>query len=81
MYLDIIHRLVFCLKCRPVYIPKHNVSETEFHLRPRVKPSQLGRIKRASPHIRLDGCRIRSPKRCVLKYKQDDILDKRRVDG
>jgi hypothetical protein len=51
MFLDIIHRLVFCLKCRPVYISKHNVSETGFYLRPQVKLILLGPIDRASPHI------------------------------
>jgi hypothetical protein len=30
MFLDIIHRLVFCLKC-PVYTRKQNVSETGFY--------------------------------------------------
>jgi hypothetical protein len=39
---DIIHRLVFCLKCRPVYISKYNVSEIAFYLRRQVKPTQLG---------------------------------------
>jgi hypothetical protein len=29
MFLDIIHRLVFCLKCRPRYISKHSVSELD----------------------------------------------------
>jgi hypothetical protein len=60
MFLDIIHLLVFCLNCRPVYISKHNVSE-------KVLPD--------------DRERIQSPKRCILKYIQDDILDKRRDDG
>jgi hypothetical protein len=46
-FLDIIHRLVSCLKCRPVYISKHNFSETGFYLRPHVKPTQLGTIDRA----------------------------------
>jgi hypothetical protein len=44
-FLDIIHRLVFCLKRRPVYISKHNVSETGFYLHPQVKPTQLGAIE------------------------------------
>jgi hypothetical protein len=48
-FLNIIHRLVFCLKCRPFYISKHNVSETGFYLRPQVKPTQLGPTDRASP--------------------------------
>jgi hypothetical protein len=51
MFLDIIHRLVFCLKSRPVYISKHNISETGFYLCPRVKPTLLGPIDRASPHL------------------------------
>jgi hypothetical protein len=51
-FLDIIHGLVFCLKCRPVYIPKYNVSETEFYLRPQVKSTQLGPVDRASPYLR-----------------------------
>jgi hypothetical protein len=33
MFLDITHRLVFYVKCRPVYIAKHNVSETGFSTR------------------------------------------------
>jgi hypothetical protein len=49
--LDIIHRLVFCLKRRPVYISKHDVSETGFYLRPQVKPTQLGPTDRASPRL------------------------------
>jgi hypothetical protein len=54
MFLDIIHRLVFCLKCRPVYtrISKHKVSETGFYVRPQVKPTLLGPIDRASSHLR-----------------------------
>jgi hypothetical protein len=45
------------------------------------QPTQLGPIDRASPYLRTpvlpdDGNRIQSPKRCVLKYKQDDIFDK-----
>jgi hypothetical protein len=53
MLLDTIHRLVFCLKCRPLYISKHNVSETGFYLRPQVKPTLLGPIHRASPNLRM----------------------------
>jgi hypothetical protein len=52
MFLDIIHHLVFCLKCRPVYISKHNVSETGFYQRPQVKPTLLGPKDRANPHLR-----------------------------
>jgi hypothetical protein len=52
MFLDIIHRLVFCLKSRPVYISKHNVSETGFYLRSKVKPTLFDPIDRASPHLR-----------------------------
>jgi hypothetical protein len=53
-FLDVIHRLVFCLKCRPVYISKRNVSETGFCLRPQVEPTQLVPIDRAtrSSHLR-----------------------------
>jgi hypothetical protein len=51
MFLDIIHRIVFCLKIRPLYISKHNVSETGFYLRLQVKPTQLGPIDRASPYL------------------------------
>jgi hypothetical protein len=51
MFLNIIHRLVFCLKCRPVYISKH-VSETGFYLCPQVIPTLLGPIDRANPHLR-----------------------------
>jgi hypothetical protein len=35
----LIYRFAFCLKCRPVYVSKHNVSETGFCLRPQVKPT------------------------------------------
>jgi hypothetical protein len=50
-FLDIIHRLVFCVKCRPICISKHNVSETGFYLRPQVKPTTLlGPLDRASPY-------------------------------
>jgi hypothetical protein len=51
MFLDIIHRLVFCLKSCPAYILKHNVSETGFYLRPQVKPTLLGPIDRARAEI------------------------------
>jgi hypothetical protein len=44
MFLDIVRR--------PVYIFKHNVSETDFCLRLQVKPVQLGPIARASPYLR-----------------------------
>jgi hypothetical protein len=37
---------------RPVYFSKHNVSETGLCLRLQVKPTQLGPIDRASPHLR-----------------------------
>jgi hypothetical protein len=39
-------------KHSPVYISKHNVSETGFCLRHHVKPTQLGPIDRASPYLR-----------------------------
>jgi hypothetical protein len=61
-----------CLKCRPVSLSKHNVSETEFCLHLQVKPTQLGQIDRAEPE---DGDRIQFPKR-VLTEKQDNILNK-----
>jgi hypothetical protein len=51
MFLDIIHRHVFCLKCHPVYISKNNVSEAGFYHCPQVKPTLLGPIDRASPHL------------------------------
>jgi hypothetical protein len=44
MFLDTIHR--------PVYIFKHNVSETRFYIRLPVKPIQLGPIARDSPYLR-----------------------------
>jgi hypothetical protein len=44
MFLDFIHR--------PVYISKHNVSETGVCLRLQAKPTQLGPIDRASPCLR-----------------------------
>jgi hypothetical protein len=48
------HYLSSCLylKHRLVYFSKHNVSETGFRLRFQVKPTQLGPIDRASPHLR-----------------------------
>jgi hypothetical protein len=64
-FLDIIQCLVFCLKCRPVYISKHNVSENGFCLRLQVKFTQFGPIDRASPCLRT---RIQSLKR-YLKEK------------
>jgi hypothetical protein len=39
----------FYLNRRPVYFPKHNISETGFYLRLQVKPIQLDPIDRASP--------------------------------
>jgi hypothetical protein len=42
MFLDIIHRRVCIKKHRPLYISKHNVSETGFCLCLQVKPTQLG---------------------------------------
>jgi hypothetical protein len=42
--------VLFYLKHRPVYISKHNVSETGFCLRLHVKSTQLGPIDRASPY-------------------------------
>jgi hypothetical protein len=31
VFFYIIHRLVFCLRRRPVYVSKHNISETGFY--------------------------------------------------
>jgi hypothetical protein len=62
MFVDTIHH--------PVYISKYNVSENGFSLRLQVEPIQLGRNELVLPE---DGDRIQSPKRCILKYKQDDI--------
>jgi hypothetical protein len=45
--------VLFCLKHRPVYFSKPNVSETGFSLRLKVKPTQLGPIDRASPYLRM----------------------------
>jgi hypothetical protein len=42
----------FYLKHRPVYISKHNVSETALCFRHQVKPTQLAPIDRASPYLR-----------------------------
>jgi hypothetical protein len=69
MFLDIIHRLVFCLKRRPVYISKHNVLDTGLYLRPQVKPTLLGPIDRASPHLRTKNIII------VLIYHRHKPLD------
>jgi uncharacterized protein YxeA len=38
-------------KNRSVYFSEHNVSETEFCLRPQVEPTQLDPIDRASPYL------------------------------
>jgi hypothetical protein len=43
VFLDIIHR--------PVFITKHNVSETGLCLRLQVKPTQLGAIDRGTSYI------------------------------
>jgi hypothetical protein len=51
MFLDINHRHFFYLKYRAVYF-SNNVSETGFCLRLQVKPTQLGPIDRAIPHLR-----------------------------
>jgi hypothetical protein len=53
MFLDIIHRHVFCLKIRPVYILKHNVSETGFYLRPQVKPTLSIGLNRTAAHVQV----------------------------
>jgi hypothetical protein len=44
--------ILSCLKCRPVSLSKHKVSETGFCLRLQVKPTQLAPIDRASPYLR-----------------------------
>jgi hypothetical protein len=93
MFLDIVHHPVFYLKHRPVYISKHNVSETGFCLRLQVKPTQLGQIDRASPYLQTVGSSCfewaqlsryylkmvteTSLRNVVLKYKQDGVLDKK----
>jgi hypothetical protein len=59
-----------CLKHHPVYFSKHDVSQTGFCLRLQVKPTQLGPIDRASPSLRTP------MPACVLKNKQDVVLDK-----
>jgi hypothetical protein len=50
-----------CLKCRPLHISKHNVSETGIYLRHQVEHTHLGPIDRAS---------------LQLRTKHNDILDK-----
>jgi hypothetical protein len=42
MFLDIIYRPVFTEKYNPVYITKHNVSESLFCLRLQVKTRSVG---------------------------------------
>jgi hypothetical protein len=79
-------------KSYSVYISKCNISETGFCLHLQGKPTQLGPVNRASPEIAtmsidwaqlsrfyLKTDRIRSLKCCVLKYKQDGVLDKNRM--
>jgi hypothetical protein len=51
MFLDIIHRPVF-IQNTVLFIFQNSVSETGFCLRLQVKPTQLGRIDRASPSLR-----------------------------
>jgi hypothetical protein len=48
MFLDCFHR--------PVFILKHNVSETGFCLRLQVEPTQLGPIDRISPYLLFVTC-------------------------
>jgi hypothetical protein len=48
VYFTTLHRL---LSKMSVYILKYDVSETGLYLRPHIKPTQLGPIDRASPHI------------------------------
>jgi hypothetical protein len=43
-FLDIIHGRLY-LKCLPVYISKHNVSDTGFCLRLQVKPTHKGMVR------------------------------------
>jgi hypothetical protein len=49
MLLDIIHRLVFCLKWSPVYISKQRFGDWI----PQVEPTLLGPIDRAILHLRI----------------------------
>jgi hypothetical protein len=44
--------MILGIKHRPVYISKHNVSNTGVCLRLHVEPNQLGPIDRASPYLR-----------------------------
>jgi hypothetical protein len=60
MFLDITRR--------PVYISKHDVSETGFCLRLQVKSSNLGPIDRANLYLQT---RIQSPKLRIVKYTED----------
>jgi hypothetical protein len=53
MFLDIIYCLVFCLKYHPVYISKHNVSETGFFQNSLYKPKQLNSSARAKRAFKL----------------------------
>jgi hypothetical protein len=62
-----------------LFIFKNNVSETKFCLLLQVKSAQLGPVDRVSPYLPENGDRIQCPKRCVLKYKQDDVLDENRT--
>jgi hypothetical protein len=43
---------IYKKKCRPVYVTKHNVSETVFCLRLQVKRTELSPIDRARPYLR-----------------------------
>jgi hypothetical protein len=66
------------LKRRPVYFSKLSVSETGFCLRLQVRPTQLGPIYRASPHLQTP---MSVPRWGVLKNKQDGVLDKDKTMG
>jgi hypothetical protein len=73
----------FYLKQRYVCISKHNIVDTGFSPRLQVKPiwaqsTELDPI--FGPEIG-DGYRIQSPKRCVLKLKQDVVLHKNKTLG
>jgi hypothetical protein len=70
MFLDIIHwSSCLYLKHRPVYFPKHSVSETGFCLRLQAKPTQLGPIDKASL----------SPYNVLDKDKMMDNVQKRTI--
>jgi hypothetical protein len=67
------------LKCRPVSLSKHNVSETEFCLRHQAKPTQLGPVGRAGPYLRTQNTEYSLRNYIIDKDKTMDNVQKRNI--